>query len=341
MAFLDNSGDIILDAVLTDLGREEMAAGSFSVTYFALGDDEIDYGLYNKNHPSGSAYYDLEILQTPIFEAFTQTNSSINYGLLETTATDLLYMPVLRLNTSSADTNCAVPSQTAGSKGVIWVTDSQNDTTEVKIFTQLTNSTNDFALNYLLGAAGGSKVLLIEDGLNTLDIRGTSDNVTTYLNGMVDSFFYVFYDSRFINSIYGPAAAGDATYSQNTDCTAALNMGTLASAPAATTGIVSGLENFSTTTLYSGNDSVYYVPDSKCNDTDVSTILGPRGSMVVLNVQINPNLGTEYALYGTTNSTTALPNNRAVDYIDTILYVQGVTTGAMIQIPLRIVRLAA
>ena len=86
MAFLDNSGDIILDAVLTDLGREKMASGDFSVKYFALGDDEIDYSLYNKNHPSGSAYYDLEILQTPVFEAFTQTNSSINYGLLETTA---------------------------------------------------------------------------------------------------------------------------------------------------------------------------------------------------------------------------------------------------------------
>ena len=46
MAFLDNSGDIILDAVLTDLGREEMAAGDFSVKYFALGDDEIDYSEY-------------------------------------------------------------------------------------------------------------------------------------------------------------------------------------------------------------------------------------------------------------------------------------------------------
>ena len=63
MAFLDNSGDIILDAVLTDEGRRRLAEGdgTFRITKFALGDDEIDYGLYNKNHPSGSAYYDLEI----------------------------------------------------------------------------------------------------------------------------------------------------------------------------------------------------------------------------------------------------------------------------------------
>ena len=29
MAFLDNSGDIILDAVLTDAGRQRMAQGNF------------------------------------------------------------------------------------------------------------------------------------------------------------------------------------------------------------------------------------------------------------------------------------------------------------------------
>ena len=79
MAFLDNSGDIILDAVLTDLGRERLSRGdgSFRIEKFALGDDEIDYALYDKNHPSGSAYYALEILQTPVLEAFTNNAASI------------------------------------------------------------------------------------------------------------------------------------------------------------------------------------------------------------------------------------------------------------------------
>ena len=102
MAFLDNSGDIILDAVLTDLGRKRMAEGNFRITQFALGDDEIDYSLYNKSHPSGSAYYDLEILQTPIFEAFTRENSNINYGLLTFDGnTDLFYLPKIVLNQKS------------------------------------------------------------------------------------------------------------------------------------------------------------------------------------------------------------------------------------------------
>ena len=42
MAFLDNSGDIILDAVLTDHGRKILSRGdgSFQITKFALGDEE-------------------------------------------------------------------------------------------------------------------------------------------------------------------------------------------------------------------------------------------------------------------------------------------------------------
>ena len=50
MGFLDNSGDIILDAVLTDLGRKRMADGNFKIAKFAFGDDEVDYSLYNANH---------------------------------------------------------------------------------------------------------------------------------------------------------------------------------------------------------------------------------------------------------------------------------------------------
>ena len=79
MAFLDNSGDIILDAVLTDTGRFRLAKGngSFKIAKFALGDDEIDYSLYDKTNVSGSAYYDLSILQTPVLEAFTNNASSL------------------------------------------------------------------------------------------------------------------------------------------------------------------------------------------------------------------------------------------------------------------------
>ena len=100
MAFLDNSGDIILDAVLTDTGRMRLAKGdgSFAITQFALGDDEIDYSLYNKTHASGTAYYDLEILQSPVLEAFTNNASSLNSKLITISDTNLLYLPVMKIN---------------------------------------------------------------------------------------------------------------------------------------------------------------------------------------------------------------------------------------------------
>ena len=84
MAFLDNSGDIILDAVLTDTGRLRLAQGdgSFKITKFALGDDEINYNNYDKDHASGSAYYDLQILQTPVLEAFTNNTANLNSKLM-------------------------------------------------------------------------------------------------------------------------------------------------------------------------------------------------------------------------------------------------------------------
>jgi len=100
MAFLDNSGNIIIDAVLTDAGRMRLAKsdGSFRIAKFAIFDDEINYATYNKDHPSGSAYYDLSLMQTPIFEAFTNNTSIGNSKLISIPRTNLLYLPVLKIN---------------------------------------------------------------------------------------------------------------------------------------------------------------------------------------------------------------------------------------------------
>ena len=99
-SFLDNSGDIILDAVLTDTGRFRLAKGdgTFRIAKFALGDDEINYSLYNQNHPSGSAYYDLEILQSPVLEAFTNNTSLMKSKLISIPRTNLLYLPIVKVH---------------------------------------------------------------------------------------------------------------------------------------------------------------------------------------------------------------------------------------------------
>jgi hypothetical protein len=51
MGYLDHStNNIIVDAVLTDIGREFLARndGSYSIVKFALGDDEVDYTRIQK-----------------------------------------------------------------------------------------------------------------------------------------------------------------------------------------------------------------------------------------------------------------------------------------------------
>ena len=56
--------------------------GSFQITQFALADDEIDYTLYNPNHPSGSAFYGEAIENTPILQAFPDDTQIMRYKLV-------------------------------------------------------------------------------------------------------------------------------------------------------------------------------------------------------------------------------------------------------------------
>tara|TARA_Y100000389_G_C17420756_1_gene496560 strand:- start:289 stop:960 length:672 start_codon:yes stop_codon:yes gene_type:complete len=82
MGYLNNAV-ITVDAILTTKGRELLSRndGSFQITQFALGDDEIDYTLYNPNHPSGSAYYGEAIDNMPLLEAFPSELQIMKYKL--------------------------------------------------------------------------------------------------------------------------------------------------------------------------------------------------------------------------------------------------------------------
>jgi len=82
MGYLDSS-TITVDAVLTKKGRELLAkSGQLNITSFALADDEIDYTLYQPNHPNGSAFYDIALRNTPIFEPLTDETQMMKYKLV-------------------------------------------------------------------------------------------------------------------------------------------------------------------------------------------------------------------------------------------------------------------
>ena len=179
MGFLDNSGDIILDAVLTDTGRHRLARGdgSFKIAKFAIFDDEISYQSYNKNDPSGSAFYDLEILQTPILEAFTNNTSLGKSKLITIPRTNLLYLPVVKVNT---------------------VFDAATRTHSVGAFVVAVDEDTEASFATLDGVVSGESVdggsyIRLDQGLDTTEIPATF----TIDADLVETQYIVELDSRF------------------------------------------------------------------------------------------------------------------------------------------------
>lgn len=82
MSYIDNQ-TITVDAILTKKGRELLAQnGNLNITSFALSDDEIDYTLYQPNHPNGSAFYDIALRNTPVFEPVSDETQTMKYKLV-------------------------------------------------------------------------------------------------------------------------------------------------------------------------------------------------------------------------------------------------------------------
>ena len=83
MSYLNNTS-VVVDAILTKKGRELLAKGdgSFNINQWSLSDDEVDYTLYNPNHPSGSAFYGEAIENMPVIQAFPEDTEIMKYRLI-------------------------------------------------------------------------------------------------------------------------------------------------------------------------------------------------------------------------------------------------------------------
>ena len=88
MGVLDNT-TITVDAILTKKGRELLAKGDgqFNITKFSLGDDEIDYNLYDVTHPNGSNFYGEAIENMNLLEAIPNQDLALKYPLGDIEAT--------------------------------------------------------------------------------------------------------------------------------------------------------------------------------------------------------------------------------------------------------------
>ena len=309
MAFLDNSGDIILDAVLTDTGRLALAKGNgtFKISQFIFSDDEINYGLYNKNHPSGSAYYDLDILQTPIFEAFTNNASTVKYPLLTNQRTDLLYLPSLLINTLDG-------GKPYFSTYNLYLVGADSATSDYV--------TAQYALDGVKYIQNQNSIRL-DQGINS-----TATDATILLqlsqNDLYETQYLIELNSKLLfltdkNGNVSPASFidddGMATYS--------VGAGT-------NTNFVTSMA----------------VKDTNGNDNDITPILGTRGSKLEFKLKTTTNIQTSTYLFtnlgGETDAAfgSALKGDASLVfyYIDTYIKVTGIKTGVSNNVPVRIIK---
>lgn len=119
MGFLrHDTNDIILDAVLTDKGRELLAAqdGSFQISKFALSDEDVDYNVIKEfGRVVGKEKIEKN---TPVLEALTTTSLSQKNSLISISSNNstLSYLPFTTLSdtVSGGVLSLDLPSITSG-----------------------------------------------------------------------------------------------------------------------------------------------------------------------------------------------------------------------------------
>jgi len=306
MGFLDNSGDIILDAVLTDLGRKRLAEGNgrFNISQFALGDDEIDYGLYDKTHASGSAYYDLNILQTPVLESFTNNMSSMKSRLLSYSRNDLLYLPVILANTTAG----GQPFFSGLNSYIVLVDQTTFDTVS-------STGQNALAAGILNGFTPpkGANLIEADQGLDTTELSNEVSLVSED-DTLVETQYFIQIDNR-LGTLYKGLGDGALSFSSIDD------------------------DNIATY-IVSKNDDTGVV--SELSPGASSILRGPRGTRLQFKIQSSLDLKTSSFLFTQLGSpgTIAIGDLAAANYrfIDSTVRISGVTTGYTLDVPVRFVK---
>lgn len=309
MAFLDNSGDIILDAVLTDTGRLRLAKGdgTFKIVKFALADDEINYNLYDKSHPSGSAYYDLDVLQTPIFEAFTNNTSVVKHPLLSISRTNLLFLPVIKINTNSGQTgdspslNTIIGTSTfSGSYLVAVDSDTVNDSAILP--------TEGIFDGYNLSTGGHIRV---DQGIDSTQLSA-ADSIDSILK---ETQYSIEIDNRLGIIVNG------GTGTKNN-------------------AAISFIDDDDVASYYFSEINNNFVEQIEIDPDNLTTnqvISGPRGTCLGFQIRSTLNLQTSTFLFTTLGGEASI-NGVSCYYIDTNVVVRGLTTGSSITIPVRFIK---
>lgn len=304
MAFLDNSGDIILDAVLTDTGRKRMAEGNFRITKFALGDEEIDYSLYNYNDTRGSAYFDVDILSSPVMEACTDNAAGLKSKLLSIPRTDFTFLPVVKL----AEIESANKRYNANSIEGTFMVPVDSATIAKSAFQ---NQNGVLYINF-------ANFISLHQGIDNTEVSFTNA-LADYSPDLVETQYIVEFDTRL----------GSVANTNSTSRTAA---------------VVSYIDDdkigsyFFTLNQGNGYVSTLNLTDEARGDSAASPIAGSRGTKLDFSIIPTTDLTANDFLFLKLGGELTIGSDDYY-YIDTHARVMGATTGYRVDIPVRFIKL--
>jgi hypothetical protein len=328
MAFLDNSGTIILDAILTDVGRKRMAQGNFKVSKFCLGDDEIDYSVINTTTDDHDSVETLKPM-----EALNAENAVINYGLLDYSSDDIVYVPQIKVN----EKNKSFIKKYVTEDTFYYL--SANDETTKKLRTLLGSP------RFILENGFYERTKLVfESGIENPSIKRDPIAKERYIlnYNLYDKYFIISCDHRFVDKLL--IVKDSESYFENDGANNLFfNFETLQDVPSVSLNNV--VENYSSY-IATGIDNQLF-PYRHGKDRNLSAINGPRGTICAINFKLNDKLTINtsgdrdfrYVKFGLTDQI-LFGGSDKFDLIDTTIYIQGVSTSARLQVPIRILRYA-
>ncbi len=370
MAFIKTSDSIIIKATLTDEGRKLLARGNFKIAKFALGDDEIDYGLYDSDgYATRPDSYKPALESIKLYEAYGNEHKNLQFGLnsfdsgvVYLTAEQLndddshahiMYLPILKANNKLG----LSPSVTGS---VSYLSVNSETTGMLKKIS---------GLKFLETNRPNNCKIIIESGMmfpqesdGTINVESIEESVEsaydTYLPSrssreyfilqkfLLDNEFYVFADNRLINGIKG--ISPDSKFENFAGGETVIKL--MTGNDADPVSIESEFENYATYILRSIPNLLYDFATEAWPEGESfkhSSLNGPRGSLLACNPKIVQDMRTNsstdrdfrFTEFGKIDQIlfSELPSSK-FDYIDTTIYFIGATTNSRVRVPIRIVR---
>ena len=329
MAFQNSCYGIVLDAVLTDIGRQRMVDGKFRITKFALGDDEIDYALYI-TASGGVPEDDTDVRTTPIMEAYAGQNANINHGLQNFIRGDILYYPTIQANTIIEE------ALNPHSDGFYYFSTNKQTTRKLKsVF-------GDSKFIVESGLIDKTK-FVIESGIASDEITPNEINKERFIieMGLYDKYFLAYCDNRYFDEIM--VCQEDSMFENDIADNLYSRLEPLKTAVKIS---LPSISEFYDVYRFNGIDNNILVRNGHTGQK-YSSLKGPRSTIASFNLKVKNEMTSDaagktdfkYNKFGTVGNS-LFGGSDLYDFIDTTIYIQGLSSNATISLPIRIIRYA-